>query len=213
MSKKFSIKIKGQVFESDETGMLDLNNIWRGCNLEENKRPSDWRGKVKQSFISSTNLRIVSPPRAIGESRAKTTTVATEKAAVAYAMWVSIEFYEMVLDAFVALRNGELAKAYNIAKETNPLAETAFDKWMSYADTPLRDATAMLGVKRVMLFMSEAKKPKQLASFVKRGILKHRNYGDKGTAVRITSQGKAWLRDNIETVNTKLEEIYNSTSF
>ncbi len=210
MSKKFSIKIKEQVFESNEDGFLNLNDIWKGCELPSNKRPSQWRGKIREDLEHYANLHTA---RVVTASNEHNALFGDELASVTYAMFVSISFHREVVTAFVALRNGELAKAYDIAKETNPLAETAFDKWMSYADTPLRDATAMLGVKRVMLFMSEAKKPKQLASFVKRGILKHRNYGDKGTAVRITSQGKAWLRDNIETVNTKLEEIYNSTSF
>lgn len=38
--KRFTIKIMGEVFESDADGFLDLNEIWRGCGLPTNKRPS-----------------------------------------------------------------------------------------------------------------------------------------------------------------------------
>ncbi len=204
---KFSIKIKGEVFESNDEGFLNLNEISKRFEF---KAPSQWRGKIRTMLELNANMHSA---RVKGSSSEYNALFADESATVAYAMSVSPEFYLKVVEAFVALRNGELVKAYDIAKETNPVAETAFDKWMTYADTPLRDACGMLGIKRTMLFMSEAKKPKQLQSFIERDILKLRNYGDKGSAVRITKVGKAWLRDNIDEVNNKLEDIYNSKNF
>lgn len=63
---KFDIKIMGEVFESDDNGFLDLNNICKGCNLGENNLPSEWRGKVKDRLIETANLRVVTLPRAVG---------------------------------------------------------------------------------------------------------------------------------------------------
>ena len=212
MSKKFNIVIDEKEFESDEDGFLNLNEIRKELKLPSSKTPSKWNSAVSRCFYSNRNL-VLKEIKHLGAGVEKFVT-ADECATVGYAMWISPEFYLKVVGAFVALRNGELAKAYDIAQSTaNTTAENAFDKWMSYADTPLRDACGMLGIKRVMLFMSEAKKPNQLKSFIDRGILKYRNYGDKGSSIRITSVGKHFIKDNIDTINDKLEEIYNGKNF
>jgi len=80
---------------------------------------------------------------------------------------------------------------------------------MNYAETPIRDACGMLDVSHIVLFMQLAKKPKQLESFIERGILKNRNYGKHGSSLRITRLGKAWMKENIEAINSTLEAIQN----
>jgi hypothetical protein len=211
MDKKFDIVIGDKVFESDSSGLLNLNDIWKGCELPNNKRPSQWRGKIRDNLQHCENLHSA---RVSTDNNEHSALFGDEVASVSYAMFVSVDFYRSVVEAFVALRNGEVAKAYKLAQETtNKVADNAFEKWLSYSDTNLRDACGMLGVKRTMLFMSEAKKPAQLKSFLERGILKNRNYGDKGVAIKITPKGKHWIKDNIKLINSKLDDIYNKEHF
>jgi hypothetical protein len=205
-SKKFTIVLMDKTFESNEDGFLDLNIIAKEFNL---KKPSQWRNKERTYLEGNAKLHFGK-----GGVESGGYALADEDAVLFYAQWISIEFAVKVTTAFRMLRNGEIAKAYDIAQSTvNETAESAFEKWLSYSDTPLRDACGMLGIKRTMLFMSEAKKPNQLKSFIDRGILKHRNYGDKGSAIRVTSVGKHFIKDNIDKINEKLEEIYNERNF
>lgn len=205
-SKKFDIDIDGKVFVSNEDGFLDLNIIAKEFGL---KTPSQWRNKERVYLERNSKLHF-------GKGGAKSGgyTLADEDAVLFYAQWISIDFAIKVTTAFRLLRNGEITKAYSLAQETKHTTEVnAFEKWINYSDTPLRDVCGMLGIKRTMLFMKIAKNPNQLKSFIDRGILKIRNYGDKGSAVRVTSVGKHYIKDNIEAINTKLDEIYNATDF
>lgn len=112
---KFTIKIMGIVFESDGKGLLDLNDIWRGCILPNTNRPSQWRGKVVDKLKHCANLHTA---RKSTDYNEYSTLVGDERATVAYAMWVSFEFYCEVLDAFIALRKGNLEEAVVIAGNT-----------------------------------------------------------------------------------------------
>lgn len=108
------IVIDGVTFEPREDGMWDLNEIWHGMDLLASARPSEWRTKTKERYINSGNLRNIGAGRNGG-------THATEKATIAYAMWVSDEFYDMVLDAFIQMRQQAIIEAktqlaLNIAK-------------------------------------------------------------------------------------------------
>lgn len=110
LSSKFTIKIMGQVFESDEDGMLDLNDIWRGCNLPENKRPSEWKSSIKQLLTNSDKIR--------NKAGRYGYTKSYEEGAIAYAMFVSDEFYLDVITAFKELRKGNIEEAVLLAAGT-----------------------------------------------------------------------------------------------
>lgn len=199
--KMFDITIIGVNFKSNDDGMLDLNDIWRGCGLHNAKRPSQWRGVIKDNLIRYANLHSVN-----GD---KGSTVGDEIATTAYAMWVSVDFYRTVVEAFVALRQGNIIEAAKLA-DTTQLEAKAFSKWMGYADTTLQQTLGMIGINRPNLFQSIAKNGKQLNKFLQLGVLKYRNYGDKGTHLRVTKVGKQYLLDNRDTINTRVEEIYQS---
>lgn len=113
--KQFTIKIFGKVFESDEDGFLNLNDIWNGCNLPDTRRPSQWRSKVKDELLRCANLHIVKNQQL---NLNADYTIGDERATVAYAMWVSFEFYCEVLDSFIALRNGNIEEAVLLAAGT-----------------------------------------------------------------------------------------------
>lgn len=115
MKETFSIKIDGKVFESDEGGYLNLNDIWNTFNLPNKNRPSEWRNKVAKDLRQSGDLRIARKSTTYNEFNIL---IADEHAAVAYAMWVSLDFYKSVLNAFVELRRGNLEEAVKIAAST-----------------------------------------------------------------------------------------------
>ena len=73
--------------------MFDLNDIWRVFRLPNNRRPSQWRGEVKNHLISCANLHI---------SRGNAT-YATIEALYTYSMWVDVEFHDVVFEAFEKL--------------------------------------------------------------------------------------------------------------
>ena len=83
MSKQFSIKIDGKVFESDDSGYLDLNIIWRDFNLPNKNRPSQWRGKIVDQLKHCANLHTARKSTSYNEH---TILVADERATIAYAM-------------------------------------------------------------------------------------------------------------------------------
>ncbi|QNU42040.1 phage antirepressor KilAC domain-containing protein [Mixta calida] len=89
------IVINDHSFVCNEQRMWNLNEIHRVLQLPDNKAPSEWNNKVRDALTSSGNFRTSN-----GNG-----TWATEKGAIAYAMWVSPEFFEMVVDAFIFMRN------------------------------------------------------------------------------------------------------------
>ncbi|NJJ59602.1 hypothetical protein [Pseudomonas sp. B14(2022)] len=86
------IVIDGQTFKPNEDGMWDLNEIAKALNVRE---PGQWRNAVQTALIKDANLHV-----SHGNG-----TLATEEGAIAYAMWVSTDFYLMVIRAFIAMRN------------------------------------------------------------------------------------------------------------
>lgn len=103
------VSILGHTLTSNVDGMFDLNDLWRGAGLPQNKRPSEWRGSVKDSLIQSANLRSENG----GINRG---TWATESALYAYAMWVSVDFYMAVVEAFTHAANGDGEAAVEAAQ-------------------------------------------------------------------------------------------------
>lgn len=89
MNKKFSIKIEGKDFQSNEDGMLNLNDIWKGCALEEKKRPSEWKSKVFNYLKSIGYIKRVKNPTQ-GKGQAPTYLVGTEDAVIAYCKWANL---------------------------------------------------------------------------------------------------------------------------
>ncbi|WLD68711.1 MULTISPECIES: KilA-N domain-containing protein [Pseudomonas] len=86
------IVIEGQTFKPNEDGMWNLNEIAKALNVRE---PGQWRNAVQAALIKDANLHV-----SHGNG-----TLATEEGAIAYAMWVSTDFYLMVIRAFIAMRN------------------------------------------------------------------------------------------------------------
>ncbi len=206
-SKQFDIIIDGVNFVSDEDGMLDLNEIWRGCDLATAKRPSQWKSSIQRLLKSCGKINTVTLPRAVEETRAKSTTVGTEEATIAYAMFVSDKFYISVINAFVELRRGNLLEAAKIADSTQ-LEKKAFAAWMEMDDTAIQHALRMIGIIRPNFFQKIIKVERQRDKLISEDKIKQRNYGKHGFALRMTPTGKQWLLKNKDKINLKIEELY-----
>jgi hypothetical protein len=75
--------------------MFDLNDTWRDFELKASQAPSQWRNKVREHLSATANLQVL-------KGRVPKT-LATLDALYAYAMWVDVEFYMVVVQAFTAL--------------------------------------------------------------------------------------------------------------
>lgn len=82
------IVIEGHSFICNDQRMWNLNEIHRVLGLPASKMPSEWNNKIRTQLDRSGNFRTVN-----GDGGG---TWATEAGTVAYAMWVSTDFYLMV---------------------------------------------------------------------------------------------------------------------
>lgn len=93
------IVIEGHDFKPNAEGLWSLTEINKALP-GQTKPPAQWRGRDRDYFDRCANLHSVN-----GDSGG---TYATERATIAYAMACSLDFYVMVVDAFVAMRNHAL---------------------------------------------------------------------------------------------------------
>lgn len=89
------IIIEGQAFKANDRGQWDLTEIWQTLELPKGKAPAQWRTKQAQRLEAMQNLQVI-------QGRAAQT-LATKRATIEYAAWVSPEFEDMVYDAFEAI--------------------------------------------------------------------------------------------------------------
>jgi hypothetical protein len=94
-SELLPIIIDGHTFTPNAKGMWSLNEIHQALSLPESKRPGQWDNEVSSRLLSCGNFHKVD----------KVGSFADELGSIAYAMWVSTDFYLMVAHAFVAVRN------------------------------------------------------------------------------------------------------------
>lgn len=92
--------------------MFHLNDIWRDYDLKASQSPSQWRHKVPLHMEQTGNLQVV---KSEGTRHKTWQTLATLEALYAYTMWVDVEFYMVVVEAFAALTRGETEKAQELA--------------------------------------------------------------------------------------------------
>lgn len=207
MSKQFNVTIDGVNFVSDEGGRLNLNIIHKEFGLPTSKIPSRWRNELSRRLLQRSNLASVETV-GCGGGRVNYWS-GDEKATIAYAMWVSVDFYETVMDAFISLRNGQLLEAAKLADSTQTESK-AFSAWLGMEDSTVQQTLKMLYIKRPNHFQKMIKRKHFKESLIDRGIIKERNYGSHGVALRMTSAGKQFLLDNREDINKKVELNYQA---
>ena len=216
------IVIDGHTFKPNAEGQWSLNEIHQTLSLAEAKRPSEWRNAVSVELRTSGNLR----------SFDGSGTLATEPGAVAYAMWVSTDFYLMVVHAFVTMRNDAIlsarmtllaaAEADTKLAKAIPKAEL-IDARLTGSGIPWAEACKLAGVIKPHLakqylshtnhFVSQEHpteyrrilKPASRAfagGFFKSCSVSYGN--DDG--YRVTAKGLAWLQEKAHEINTAIAE-------
>ncbi|EJX7426040.1 KilA-N domain-containing protein [Escherichia coli] len=97
--------------------------------------PGQWRSSLKDKLVKDANLHVLA-----GRSGG---TLATEEAAIAYAMWVSDDFYLKVIRAFIALRNDKVSEAKALAQESKELKglKPIARNWLEKLDNPKQGHT------------------------------------------------------------------------
>jgi len=96
------IVIEGQTFKPNAEGLWSLTEVNKTLP-DLTKPPAQWRGRERDYFERCADLHIVH-----GDNGG---TWATERATIAYAMACSLDFYVMVVDAFVTMRNDAILSA------------------------------------------------------------------------------------------------------
>ncbi len=97
-----AIVIEGQTFKPNAEGLWSLTEVNKTLP-DLTKPPAQWRGRERDYFERCADLHIVH-----GDNGG---TWATERATIAYAMACSLDFYVMVVDAFVTMRNDAILSA------------------------------------------------------------------------------------------------------
>lgn len=121
--KTLTIKTLNVTLTANDEGMYDLNDLWRQAKLEEKKRPNRWvRSEQGQFFIRTPNLASATLTRATGQVK---TYIASEQAVYAYAMYVSVEFYIKVVEAFTLMAQGKEAEAKKVVRSATEIVHEA----------------------------------------------------------------------------------------
>lgn len=206
------IVINEHSFICNDQRMWNLNEIHRVLRLEDRKSPSDWNNKVRDALSSSGNFRTSN-----GNG-----TWATEEGTVAYAMWVSTDFYLMVIRAFIFMRNDAVIRervAVKQADEANaglsiaaPKADIFDGRLSRGGSVPWNWACKALGLAPMKLkegltrsrkfvqkwdpdSCTDAIRPASKA--FERGLFVEKTVMDKRTW-QVTASGYAWMEENAQ---------------
>jgi hypothetical protein len=210
------VSLMGKTFTANQDRMWNLNEAHRELGLPDTKAPSQWRNAVADELRASANLQIID----------KVGTLATEAGTIAYAMWVSTDFYLMVVHAFVAMRNnavGELRSAKTLLDANMPKAST-LDMKARGAGLTWTEACRVAGIQQPRLALEALVSVKVFVYPVdnfgtREGSPRPPKAGfDSGAFVRASSDfgnregwrvktaGLDWLRSKAEKINLTVAE-------
>ena len=208
------IVIEGQTFVANTDGMWNLNETHRELGLPDTKAPSQWRNAVADELRASANLQIID----------KVGTLATEAGTIAYAMWVSTDFYLMVVHAFVAMRNSAIrdAKTKDALLAANMPKASTLDMKARGAGLTWTEACRVAGVQQPRLALAELVKmkwfvypvdsfgspegsprPKKQGFAVGAFVQVSTDFGNK-EGWRVKPRGLDWLNKHAEEVNLRV---------
>lgn len=208
------IIIEGQTFVANTDGMWNLNETHRELGLPDTKAPSQWRNAVADELRASANLQIID----------KVGTLATEAGTIAYAMWVSTDFYLMVVHAFVAMRNSAIrdAKTKDALLAANMPKASTLDMKALGAGLTWTEACRVAGVQQPRLALAELVKmkwfvypvdsfgspegsprPPKRAFAVGAFVKVSTDFGNK-EGWRVKPRGLDWLNKHAEEVNLRV---------
>ncbi|MDT3712856.1 hypothetical protein ROW34_02765 [Pseudomonas soli] len=207
------IVIEGQTFKPNENGMWNLNEIAKTLNVRE---PGQWRNAVQAALIKDANLHV-----SHGNG-----TLATEEGAIAYAMWVSTDFYLMVIRAFIAMRNSAIRELRHkdALLDANMPKATALDMKARGAGLTWTEACRVAGIQQPRLAMdvlvtmksfvypvdnfgsrTGSPRPKKQGFDVGAFVKVSSDYGNR-EGWRVKPHGLDWLRVKAQEINLKVAE-------
>lgn len=207
------IVIEGQTFKPNEAGMWNLNEIAKALNVRE---PGQWRNAVQAALIKDANLHV-----SHGNG-----TLATEEGAIAYAMWVSTDFYLMVIRAFIAMRNSAVRELRHkdALLDANMPKATTLDMKARGAGLTWTEACRVAGIQQPRLALEFLAKgtmfvhvcddfgsrtgqirPKQQGFSSGAFVAISSDFGNR-EGWRVKPRGLDWLRANTETINVGVAE-------
>lgn len=215
--KQFTIKIQDKIFTSNEDRFLNLNEIHKAFGLKPSKRPSEFlRYKTGAYFKANGKSRSLKNPNQ-GKGEAAHFIIADEDATIAYAMWIDLDFYISVVEAFRLLRNGEFEKATEIAMSTMSESDAHYLKRQAKLKGMFWDeACAYAGIKSPRLLKKYLNANYKFTYFDAEGNVEEveraeelfYNRGNKFTSsVRlcVTPKGREWLKEHRVFFNEKAE--------
>ncbi|MDR7938618.1 KilA-N domain-containing protein [Enterobacter soli] len=128
--------VDGYQWTCNQDRMWNLNELHKELELSSAKEPGQWRSGVRTLLGQDANLHVAHGGLTPG-------TWATEEAAIAYAMWVSPDFYLKVIRAFIALRNDKVSEAKALAQESRELKglKPIARHWLEKLDNPKQGQT------------------------------------------------------------------------
>lgn len=207
------IVIEGQTFKPNEDGMWNLNEIAKTLNVRE---PGQWRNAVQAALIKDANLHV-----SHGNG-----TLATEEGAIAYAMWVSTDFYLMVIRAFIAMRNSAVRELRHkdALLDANMPKATTLDMKARGAGLTWTEACRVAGIQQPRLALEFLAKgtmfvhvcddfgsrtgqirPKQQGFSSGAFVAISSDFGNR-EGWRVKPRCLDWLRANTETINVGVAE-------
>lgn len=216
------ITIDNHTFNPNHDGIWSLNEIHQALHLPEAKRPSEWNNGVSAELLASGNFRKVD----------KVGSFADELGTIAYAMWVSTEFYLMVAHAFVKVRNDSilsarmalLASAEADAKLAKAIPKVDLvDRRLSRSGIPWSEACRLAGVNNPQLaklylvrtgrfiFCDHPTEYKKIIKPVKQGMdlgyfkWCSMSFGNQD-GYRVTAKGLVWLQGKAQEINTAIAD-------
>lgn len=214
------IGIEGHTFKPNAEGLWSLNEIHQTLSLDPAKIASKWNNEIRTALDQSRNF-------VIERGGANPGTWATEAGTIAYAMWVSPDFYLMVVRAFIAMRNSavsELRHKDALLDANMPKAST-LDMKARGAGLTWTEACRVAGIQQSRLALEALV---TLGNFVypvdnfgtREGSPRpHKQGFEVGAFVKVSSdfgnregwrvkpRGLDWLRKNAEAVNLRVAEV------
>lgn len=205
------VSLMGQTFSANADRMWHLNEIHKGLDLPDSKSPSEWRNAISMELRTSGNLRSLD-----GNG-----TFADELGTIAYAMWVSTDFYLMVAGAFVAMRNSavrELRQKDALLDANMPKAST-LDLKARGAGLTWTEACRVAGIQQPRLAMdvlvamkffvypvdnfgsrTGSPRPKKQGFEVKAFVKVSSDFGNR-EGWRVKPRGLDWLQGKAQEIN------------
>ncbi|AXQ49487.1 hypothetical protein ACTORR_08455 [Pseudomonas sp. SAR267] len=210
------VAIMGKTFTANQDRMWHLNEIHKGLDLPDSKSPSKWDNEISRALEASRNFVKVD----------KVGSFADELGTIAYAMWVSPEFYLMVASAFVAMRNhavSELRHKDALLDANMPKAST-LDMKARGAGLTWTEACRVAGIQQPRLALDALVSMKafvySLDNFGTRdgSPRPHKKGFEVGAFVKVSSdfgnregwrvkpRGLDWLREKAQEINLNVSE-------